>query len=169
MLLPMLNEFRWARWILIGICAFLVFCLVSCSAQKQLARVLKRHPELVNDTSLIDYDTTIFHVPSVRKDSVVHIKSFMTDTIYLKQDRLSVKTYVYNDSVYIEGECDEITDTVFSVERIPYKQIVYPEDKFEWWKWLLIGFVVYLVLKDLFYARKRGFHTGNDKGSEDNS
>lgn len=131
---------------LLVLAGWLVFCLCGCSAEKHLANFLKRHPEFVNDTSLVDYDTTVFHVPAVRKDSVVHIRSFMTDTIYLKQDRLSVKTYVYNDSVYIEGECDEIRDTVFSVERIPYKQIVYPEEGFDFKQWLLIGLVLFLII-----------------------
>ena len=59
-----------------------------------------------------------------------------------------VKTYVYNDSFYIEAECSEIIDTVFSVERIPYKYIVSVSKPLEWWKWMLIGFIVYLVYKE---------------------
>lgn len=152
----MINLKKWSTGILVVVFLWIVFCLVSCDPHKRLANLLEKNPELTKDTSLIDYDTTVFYVPSVRKDSVVHINSFMHDTIYLKQDRLSVKTYVYNDSVYIEGECDEIIDTVFSVERIPYKQILYPEEKMEWWKWLLIGFVLYLIGKEfVLWKRKK--------------
>lgn len=152
------NLKTWSRLILVFVLfSIIAVSLISCDPHKRLANLLEKNPELIKDTSLIDYDTTVFHVPAVRKDSVVHISSFMHDTIYLKQDRLSVKTYVYNDSVYIEGECDEIIDTVFSVERIPYKQILYPEEKTEWWKWLLIGFILYLIGKEIvLWRRKKG-------------
>ena len=148
----------WSRCILIAILFFIIALIgASCDAQKRVARIIDRHPELAKDTFLLDYDTAYFSVPAVRKDSVVHISSFMHDTIFLKQDRLTVKTYVYNDSVYIEGECDEIHDTVFSIEKIPYKQVLYPEEKLEWWKWLLIGFVLYLIGKEIvLWRQKRG-------------
>jgi hypothetical protein len=141
-------ERTWSRLILIFIFALITLVICSCDANKQLARLIKKHPELVRDTTLTDYDTTVFHVPAVRKDSVVHISSFMTDTIYLKQDRLSVKTYVYNDSVYIEGECAEIIDTVFSVEQIQVPYVV-NSPKQEASFWVMIAVAVLLLLNIL--------------------
>lgn len=136
-----------ARGILIMVVLWLTACIMfSCSAERQLARLIKKHPELVKDTSIVDYDTTVFHLPAVYADSVVTIRSFMTDTIYLKQDRLTVKTYVYNDSVYIEGECAEIIDTVFSVEQIKVPYVVYQESQLsQWVLWIAIAAAGFLI------------------------
>ncbi len=147
-------ERTWPRIILVCLLGWVIFAVSSCDAHKQLSRLIKKHPELVRDTALTDYDTTIFHLPSVRKDSVVHIRSFMTDTIYLKQDRLSVKTYVYNDSVYIEGECAEIIDTVFSVEEIRVPYVVASENQNGWLQWLLDNFIALLILAGFIYLIK---------------
>ena len=130
-------------------CCIILCFVCSCTPQKRLANLVKRHPELLRDTMITDIDTTFINIPAVHTDSVVHINTFKTDTIIIQKDRLRIKTYVYKDSVFIEGECMGIKDTIVSIEEIRVPYVVNQQEKFPWWKWVVLGVIAYFVFKEL--------------------
>lgn len=173
--------------------------LIGCSAEKELARVLRRHPELalqdtIRDTvevivpeidieTEIDLSDDVSGVDSIlsvfgdKIDSLTalklgtEIKYYISnrnvlaeDTVYYTEDGVSVK--VWQQDGRLRFEMNKPAEVIQKPVAIPYQRIVYPESKTEWWKWLLIGFVVYLVFKDLFYARKKWLHPNDSKSSE---
>jgi hypothetical protein len=73
---------------------FLSVCFVtSCKTpQEKLAHLVKKNPELLRDTVLIDYDTTVVDIPAVHSDSVIHINTFKTDTFIMEKEHLRVQT-----------------------------------------------------------------------------
>ena len=133
-----------------------VVCLIllaGCSPQKKLQRLIKKHPELVRDTTIQDIDTFIINVPKVSNDTVINLHSVTHDTLILEKERLRIQTYYnhHTDSLYIYGECEEIIDTVTRTEQIKVPYVVNNEDKFPW-KWLILiisGSVIYH-----FYQKK---------------
>lgn len=126
-----------------------LIALSACKTpQQQLARLVRKNPELLRDTILIDYDTTIFTIPTVHSDSVIHINTFKSDTFIMVKEHLRVQTIYRNDSVFITGDCFGITDTIISVEEIHTKYIVNQEEETNWWKWLVLAAFVYLAYKE---------------------
>jgi len=89
----------------------------SCSPQRKLKKLLKKHPDLIkvsSDTVFVQ-DTTI--IENVFKDSIFSISRIISskDTIIYTHDRLTQKIYYKNDSIYLSGECE--SDTI--VKEIP--------------------------------------------------
>jgi hypothetical protein len=127
----------------------------SCTPQKRLANLIKRHPELVRDTTITDYDTTIIDIPAVHQDSVVHINTFTHDTVIIEKERLRIKTYVHKDSVFIEGECMGIKDTIVSVEEIKVPYIVNSHRSMSLWEKCMIALIILLAINALYKAYVR--------------
>lgn len=122
----------------------------GCSVEKRLARMVKNHPELLRDTVLIDYDTTIIDIPAVHTDSVVHINTFKSDTIIIEKEHLRIQTVYRNDSVFITGDCFGIKDTIVSMEEIHTKYIVNKEKESFFWLYMIsIGIALILIYKEL--------------------
>lgn len=88
----------------------LLFALVlfSCDPAQRIARIVKRHPELVKTDTVWRKDT--IYTDAVQKDST--FRFYQTDTVVMKKDKLTVKYYFNHDStIYLQGKCDP--DTVF--------------------------------------------------------
>jgi len=129
---------------------FLAFLAVSCAPQKKLARLIKKHPELVRDSSYVDLDTFIVNIPSVHSDSVVYINTIRHDTFVMEKERLRIRTFIYKDSLFIEGECDEIHDTIIQKETITFPVVV-NETTTDWKTSALIGLAC--IIAGLLLAR----------------
>lgn len=134
--------------------------LFSCSPQKKLNRLIKKHPELVKVDTIVVRDTirdTISIVTeSVKTDTVFSLYE-VHDTITITKDNLTIRYYhdTIHDSIYISGECD----TIFV--KVPYERIVeykVPCDKvivkkgISWWYWFII---IMLILGILYLVKKR--------------
>jgi hypothetical protein len=132
-----------------------LLALCSCRTPKEkLERLVKKHPELLRDTTIIDYDTTIIDIPAVHSDSIIHINTLKTDTFIMEKEHLRVQTIYRNDSVFITGDCFGIKDTIVSVEEIKTKYIVNEPKEINWWKWLVLAAFVYLVYKEYLFWKK---------------
>ena len=132
----------------------LILLLTSCSPQKRLNRLVKKHPELVS-TQVITIRDTIKDTISVVTTRVEHDTIFnfleVHDTLIIQRDNLKIK-YFYDtikQQVYIAGECD----TIFL--DVPYEVIVEYEvpcdrllvqEKSDWWIYILIGIGVFILL-----------------------
>lgn len=98
----------------------LALVLLSCTPQKQLHRLLKKHPHLAfNDTILIN-DSIFFE--TLRTDTLFRW-SLISDTVTIYKDKLKVQLVKKNDTVYLSGEY--MGDTIIIERKIPVEKIVY--------------------------------------------
>ena len=125
----------------------IILILASCSPQKRLNRLVKKHPELIKVDTLSVHDT--IHTETIKADTVFKDTTFLRllrDTITVVNDRLRINTYHYRDSIFIEGEC--IGDTIIREIRVPYKYIQ-PVTKTKTPAYmiiLLLGLIIILIL-----------------------
>jgi hypothetical protein len=125
----------------------IILILASCTPQKRLNRLVKKHPELIKVDTLSVHDT--IHIETIKADTVFKDTTFLRllrDTITVVNDRLRINTYHYRDSIFIEGEC--IGDTIIREIRVPYKYIQ-PVTKVKTPAYiiiLLVGLVILLIL-----------------------
>jgi len=96
----------------------LVGLFVSCSPQKKLNRLVKKHPELIKVDTIKVHDTTI--TEHVRKDTMLSWAT-LYDTAYIFKDKLSIRVVRVNDSIYIRGEC--LPDTIVKTIEVPYNYV----------------------------------------------
>lgn len=145
-------------WIVL--CLFMYGCKTP---QEKLNRLVKKHPELLKDTTLIDYDTTIIDIPAVHSDSVIHINTLKTDTFIMTKEHLRVQTIYRNDSVFITGDCFGIKDTIVSVEEIKTNYVVAQQEKWPWWKYVVLAAAAFILI-DKFLSWYRTFKTNTNGG-----
>jgi hypothetical protein len=126
---------------IVSICLLCV--LVACSPSKRLARLVKKHPELVKVDTLRVHDTTI--TEHVRKDTVLNWNT-LYDTAYIVKDKLSIRVVRVNDSIYIRGEC--LPDTIYKTIEVPYNYVQpISRSKSPSYKlWIFILFLIGIIL-----------------------
>lgn len=120
--------------------------LFSCSPQKRLNRLIKKHPELVKVDTIVVRDTIrdTINVTTelVKIDTIFSLKE-IHDTITITKDNLTIRYYhdTIHDNVYISGECDTIWIEVPFEKIVEYKvpcDNVVVEENIQWWYWLLL-------------------------------
>ncbi len=125
----------------------IILILASCTPQKRLNRLVKKHPELIKVDTLSVHDT--IHIEAIKADTVFKDTTFLRllrDTITVVNDRLTIKQYYHRDSIFIEGQCKG--DTLIREIRVPYKYIQ-PVTKVKTPAYmiiLLVGLVILLIL-----------------------
>lgn len=132
---------------------FLIALLFSCSPQKRLNRLIKKHPELVKTDTILVRDTirdTINVTTDLTRVDTIFSFSQVFDTITITKDNLTVRYYhdtVY-DKVYISGECDTIWVEVPYEKIVEYKvpcDNVVVEENIQWWYWLLLLLLILIA------------------------
>jgi len=132
-------------------------CNPTKHAQKKIARIVKRHPEvLVKDTVMV---TGFVEVEKVRVDTVLAVERFETmvhDTIEIVNDRVSVRIYTNteHDSIFIEAQCDTLRvpfAVPYAVERIVVKELSWYGRNGWWFLPLLL-----LIIAGIVYRWKSG-------------
>lgn len=130
--------------------------LISCTPQRRLERLLKKHPELTNVDTVVIRDTIRITIPKVRIDTVVNIEE-LWDTVYLEKDQLTVKVWRdrYN-KVYIQGQCDTVFIEKIIDRRVPVK--IY--EKTPIWKkvlyWtlaIIIAFLAFYIIVNAIFKK----------------
>jgi len=138
----------------------LIGLLVSCSAQKRLNGFLHRHPELAKDVTKTIIDTTTIITKDVRVDTIHSISGLRRDTLIINKENLTIRTFVYKDSIYVFGNCKSDTITVIDTLTVPVRQFIYQPktilDKIKNWSWLfvLIGLILVLILYGFKWLKK---------------
>lgn len=91
---------------------FICLLLNSCTAEQRLARIIRKHPELIARDTIFKKDTII--TKEVRKDSIFYYNQ--RDTVIISKNNLEIK-YIFNkdSTVYITGKCK--SDTI--IREIP--------------------------------------------------
>jgi hypothetical protein len=134
----------------------LLLLFSSCTPQRRLERLLKKHPELTNVDSVVIRDTIRIIVPKVRIDTVVNIEE-LWDTIYLEKDQLTVKVWRdrYN-KVYIQGQCDTVFVEKIIDRKVPVK--IYEETPlwkkvFYWILAIIIAFLAFYIIVNAIFRK----------------
>lgn len=125
--------------------------LLACSPQKRMNKLIDKHPEFVQNDTLVFNDT--IYIESVKADTVLWIDS-MIDTVLIEKDNLKIRTVFRDNQIYIEGECE--SDTIYYTKEVPVEKVVYLEDppwayanRFikRWLKWIVLLFMALGVAK----------------------
>jgi len=133
----------------------IILLLSSCSPQKRLNRLVKKHPELIKVDTLSVHDT--IHTETIKADTVFKDTTYFTllrDTITVVNDRLTIRQYHYRDSIFIEGECKG--DTLVREIRVPYKYVqpVIRTKTPTYIIILLVGLTILLILLGVKFIRE---------------
>lgn len=121
----------------------LISLLLSCSAEKKLAKLVQKHPELVSNDTITITDTIV--TSSVKSDTILYNQP-TTDTVIIKKEKLTIKYFNTRDSIFIEGKCDP--DTI--IKEIPVKvNTINPvkyETKTPTWAYMLLGILLFIII-----------------------
>ena len=106
---------------LIYILLLLITLIISCTPQRRLERLLRKHPELTSIDSITIHDTIRVIVPEVRVDTIVTLEQLL-DTVYLEQEQLKVKVWMDKyHKVYIQGKCDTVYIDKVVTRKVPIR------------------------------------------------
>ena len=117
----------------------LILFLASCTPQKRLDRLIRKHPELVRVDSVKIVDTVITR--SVSIDTMQVMNTY--DTFIVNRDRLTVQVIRHQDSIYVYGNC--AGDTVVLERKVPVRIIEVKESTTAPW-WVYAFLVLVLVV-----------------------
>lgn len=113
--------------------SLLIALVISCTPQRRLERLLRKHPELTSIDSITIHDTIRVIVPEVRVDTIVTLEQLL-DTVYLEQEQLKVKVWMDRyHKVYIQGKCDTVYIDKIVTRKVPIR--IY--EKTPMWKKIL--------------------------------
>ena len=117
---------------------------VGCVNQRSVGRWIKNNGGLVHVDSSFVVDTLKYITNKVETDTVFSI--FRTDTMVIRKDNLTVKTYIYKDSIYVYGKCD--TDTVTIIQERWVGNTLTIDEKRNWFEknWLILCLFSVLIL-----------------------
>jgi len=107
------------------IITILILASLSCTPQRRIERILKKHPYLLTqkDTVVVS-DTVRITIPGTQKDTFFQVQRLI-DTVTIVQDQLKVKMWMVHDTVFVDAECDTITQTVVRTIKVPQDKFVY--------------------------------------------
>jgi hypothetical protein len=133
---------------------FIILSIVSCTPQKRLNRLVKKHPKLIKVDTILDIDT--FVTESVKVDTFLAYNYLVeNDTVIVVKDKLRLQYVKIHDTLMIEAEC--LPDTIIKTEKIPYNKITVQDRLPQWAKTLLIVFGVFILLLfgAIIYIKRR--------------
>lgn len=119
----------------------------SCSAKWHLAQAKKKAPELFQRDTLIVHDTS--YIKAVSKDTAFYF--MQKDTVVLKQDRLQIKYFYNNDSVFLSGTCADTT--IIKEISVPVEKTIMVEGEQPKWVWPVIIVMAAFIILLLIFRR----------------
>ena len=129
----------------------LITLIISCTPQRRLERLLRKHPELTSIDSITIHDTIRVTVPEVHLDTVVTLQQ-LYDTVYLEQEQLKIKVWMDRyHKVYIQGKCDTVYIDKIVTRKIPIR--IY--EKTPLWKKIINLIFVFLLIITVIYTLYR--------------
>jgi len=126
----------------------LIALVISCTPQRRLERLLRKHPELTSIDSITIHDTIRVIVPEVHLDTIVTLQQ-LYDTVYLEQEQLKVKVWMDRyHKVYIQGRCDTVYINKIVTRKIPIR--IY--EKTPLWKKIINWVIAILLIITVVYT-----------------
>jgi len=94
----------------------LIFLFCNCTPTKQLSRLIKNNPDLIQNV-----DTTIYIESSSVDTSFIFSENFNTDTFYIKD--IKTKIFRYYDTLRVETESirDSVIIKTNTIKIVPEK------------------------------------------------
>ena len=129
----------------------IILLLASCTPQKRLARLVKKNPELIRVDTVTVTDTFTVIAPRTHIDTFYSIKR-LVDTVRLEKENLKVLTYLKNDTIYLDAECDTLVIEKVRTVKVPAKTIEVKKENFwdsRWFRFLFIVIFVVLIIRYL--------------------
>jgi hypothetical protein len=116
----------------------ILILLSSCSASFHIKRAIKKGGKVKSDTTYVDVITerTVTDTVALLSDVTRH------DTITINTLRWKTKTVIRKDTIWQEVECKPDTVKV----PITVTQTITAPPKVFWWKYLLAGFCIGIIL-----------------------
>lgn len=122
--------------------------LFGCSASYHIKKAIAKDPSILEKDTIVFTDSVHVVTKEVTHDSVFQVSK---DTVVIKKDKLTIKHFYHNDSVWIYGECASDTIVKWKKFEVVDEKIVYNESWFPKWMWWIIGILVLLfILKKIF-------------------
>jgi hypothetical protein len=137
------NQFDWLQALLFGIALAFFLFLGSCSCEYHLKRA-KAKCSLNQLTDTIWKKDSVF-VDRIHKDTAFYFNQ--TDTVIIKEGRLTMKYFYRDSTVYLSGTCD----TIKIIREVPV--IVNKTELKDNWsdlKWYLLLIVILYALYNVF-------------------
>ena len=138
------------------LCLISLIFLYSCTPQKRLNRLIKKHPHLTEvSIDTIKVRDTIY-IENYTHDTTTQL-IYHDTTVIVNNDRTFARYYyvTLRQEIYHEINC--IGDTVFYYKEIPYKveKVVFKE--LSWWqKYKDIIIIISLLILALVILKKAG-------------
>lgn len=124
----------------------ILLIFLSCSPQKRMSRLLKKHPELI---STVDVDTTI-------RDTIIELDTFITkehrDSFIIKSDtiiethRITIERIKDKFHIILKPDTFISLDTIYYTKEVKVKGKVVTITELPKWFWYLISFFIGLIL-----------------------
>jgi hypothetical protein len=137
------NKFDWLQALIFGLALAFVLFLASCSCDYHLKKA-KAKCSLDQLTDTIWKRDSVF-VDRVKKDTAFYYNQ--TDTVIIKEGRLTMKYFYRDSTVYLSGTCD----TIKIIKEVPV--IVNKTELNDTWdlKWylllIILLFAAYKLIK----------------------
>lgn len=126
---------------------------MGCSSSYHLRKAIKKDPSILQVDTLIHKDTIRTHSERVEVDSVFSISK---DTVIIIKDNLTVKHWIHNDSVFIEGSCDTVFLEIPYEVAIPVDRWIEPDSWLQsnWINLIIVLAIGWIVYKLGFFKRR---------------
>jgi hypothetical protein len=121
----------------------LLILLSSCSSRWHLKRAIKKDPTIVQVDTIMVTDSVHVVTPFVSTDTIFKLSK---DTVTIVKDRLTMRHYYHNDSVYLYGECESDTIVKWKTFEVQTEKVVYNEPWFPRWMWIIIAIFALTIL-----------------------
>ena len=122
-----------------------VVLLFSCSPQKRLNRLVKKHPSLVELDTIKIIDTVI--TPTIQHDTTTVFKVSTHDTV-INNEKVFLKYFYDTLTREIHHEYICFGDTIIQEKIVPIEKVVYKE--LDWWEkyqsLIYIGLALFVLL-----------------------
>ncbi len=136
------NSFDWLQALIFGLALAFVLFLASCSCEYHLKKA-KAKCSLDQLTDTIWKRDSIF-VDRVKKDTAFYYNQ--TDTVIIKEGRLTMKYFYRDSTVFLSGTCD----TIKIIKEVPV-MVNKTELKDTWdLKWYLLLIILLFALYKVF-------------------
>ena len=123
----------------------LMLFFVSCSPQKRISRILKKHPNLISlvDANVVIHDTIIELDTFITKE---YKDSFIIDSDTIIETRRVIIERIKNKfNVIIKTDTFNVLDTMFYEKIVKVKGKIIEVNRFPFWFWYLIGAAILII------------------------
>lgn len=132
-----------------------VVFIASCSVEKRLQRLIKKHPELIKKDTVYVHDTIV--TKEIQSDTVF-VSKHSIDTFYLEKEKLKVQIIKQRDTIRVKAEVR--ADTIYMEKKVPVDRVIVKYDYInpllnKLFNLSLILLLLILLIKFEFYDKRK--------------